>query len=352
MTTLEEYRSQATYIPQLPAFWFNDSEIFKLEQEAIFSRSPSYVGHELMVPHKGDYFVLDWMKQSKALIHNHQGEFRMMSNICRHRQALILKGKGQVKRIICPLHRWVYDLNGKLEGTPYFEDRVCLDLESKGLQNWQGLLFDGKHQNVLDDLKSCKFSNYFDFSNYQFSNLEDYHVVPFHPGLGHFVDCRKLEWQFGANYSIQTVGLLDQLRRPGSQVYEAWHKEVLWAYDGKPPEYGAIWMTYYPSLTLEWYPNVLVVSNIIPTAPGKCSNIVEFYYPKHILADRPSFISAQQSAYMETAIEDQEICERMQQGREALSHAHQNEYGPYLKNLEDGLEHFNYWVKAQLNRSE
>jgi phenylpropionate dioxygenase-like ring-hydroxylating dioxygenase large terminal subunit len=37
--------------------------------------------------------------------------------------------------------------------------------------------------------------------------LEDYHVVPFHPGLGSFVSCDDLTWEFGEWHSVQTVGL-------------------------------------------------------------------------------------------------------------------------------------------------
>src|SRR2546423_960167 len=34
--------------------------------------------------------------------------------------------------------------------------------------------------------------------------LQDNHVEPFHPGLGQFVTCDNLVWQFGDRYSLQT----------------------------------------------------------------------------------------------------------------------------------------------------
>ncbi len=37
--------------------------------------------------------------------------------------------------------------------------------------------------------------------------LEDYHVGPFHPGLGNFVTCDDLRWEFGPRHSVQTVGV-------------------------------------------------------------------------------------------------------------------------------------------------
>ena len=73
--------------------------------------------------------------------------------------------------------------------------------------------------------------------------LEDYHVAPFHPGLGNFVTCDDLTWQFGDWYSVQRVGVTS-LTRPGSSAYERWHKMVLDYHDGQLPAHGAIWLTY------------------------------------------------------------------------------------------------------------
>ncbi len=41
--------------------------------------------------------------------------------------------------------------------------------------------------------------------------LEDYHVGPFHPGLGRFVTCEDLSWEFGDWHSLQRVGVHDAL---------------------------------------------------------------------------------------------------------------------------------------------
>lgn len=367
MPTLSEYRAQYPGLrPQLPPHWFTSAEIHEREQQQIFSQAPRYVGHELMVPQPGDYHVLSETGDSKMIVRDREGTVRLMSNICRHRQALMMRGRGNARRVVCPLHRWVYDLQGELTGAPYFDPKPCLHLDTNKLTSWRGLLFEEAAPDVAADLASFKFASYFDFERYSFHSseltqyafnwktfievyLEDYHVVPFHPGLGRFVNCNKLEWQFGAHFSVQTVALLDGLRRPGTPVYEAWHREAIASYGDAPlPEYGAIWVLYYPSLMLEWYPNVLVVSNIIPTGPESCTNIVEFYYPKGLVESQPNFPQAQQDAYNETAVEDEEICVRMQRGRAALAARGDHEDGPYLEALEDGLEHFNYWFREKL----
>lgn len=349
--------------PQLPVSWYQDPYIYALEQQHVLGATPTYVGHELMVPGHGDFHTLTWMHDAKALVHNQNG-IELISNVCRHRQALILRGRGQSQHIVCPLHRWTYNLQGELMGAPHFPDNPCLHLHSTPLQNWQGLLFDGK-RDIAADLARLGCAEAFSaagmmldrvmIEEYNFNwktfievYLEDYHVGPFHPGLGQFVDCDDLHWEFGQHYSVQTVGVKQSLQKSGSSAYQRWQQQVLQYHAGQAPRHGAIWMVYYPSLMLEWYPQVLVVSHLIPRGVNACTNVVEFYYPEDIALFEREFIEAQQAAYMETAAEDQEICQRMHDGRRALFALGIDQRGPYQQPMESGLEHFHLWLRAQL----
>ena len=118
--------------------------------------------------------------------------------------------------------------------------------------------------------------------------LEDYHVGPFHPGLGNFVTCDDLKWEFAKEYSVQTVGVAPSFGNPGSDIYKKWHEVLLNYRDGKLPERGAIWLTYYPHIMVEWYPHVLTVSTLHPVAVDKTLNVVEFYYPRKSRPSSPS----------------------------------------------------------------
>ncbi|HEX5538574.1 MAG TPA: aromatic ring-hydroxylating dioxygenase subunit alpha, partial [Methylophilaceae bacterium] len=347
---------------QLPVSWYVDPAIYALEQRLLFSRAAQYVGHELMVPNAGDFYTLSWMNDAKALIRNSNG-IELISNVCRHRQALMLQGRGQTQNIVCPLHRWTYNLQGELLGAPHFAENPCLHLSKTSLQSWNGLLFAGK-QDVAKDLArlACKdidFSGYmldrvkideYDFNWKTFIEVyrEDYHVGPFHPGLDQFVDCDQLHWEFGDCYSAQQVGVKHGLAKSGSPVYQKWQQQVLQYGNGDAPAQGAMWMAYYPFLMIEWYPQVLVVSHLIPRGVDACSNVVEFYYPEDIALFEREFVEAHQAAYEETAAEDKEICQRMHNGRRALFAQGIDERGPYQHPLESGLEHFHLWLRAQL----
>jgi choline monooxygenase len=178
--------------------------------------------------------------------------------------------------------------------------------------------------------------------------LEDYHVGPFHPGLGNFVTCDDLRWEFMARvFGADRGRAANWPGQGGLPVYERWHEQLLpTARRAAPSKFGAIWLTYYPHIMVEWYPHVLTVSTLHPMAPTKTLNMVEFYYPEEIAAFEREFVEAQQAAYMETCIEDDEIGERMDAGRKALMQRGDNEVGPYQSPMEDGMQHFHEWYRA------
>ena len=117
---------------------------------------------------------------------------------------------------------------------------------------------------------------------------------------------------------------------------------------GRTPKHGAIWLTYYPHVMVESYPHVLVVSTLFPRGPRKTLNLIEFFYPEEIVAFEREFVEAQQAAYMETCVEDDEIALRMDAGRRALMQRGDDEVGPYQSPMEDGMQHFHEWYRAAM----
>jgi len=346
-------------VSQLPVSMYFDEKVFELEKRLLFDDGPGYVGHELMVPEVGNYRSLEWLDHAKLLFRTADG-VHLLSNVCRHRQAIMLQGSGSAEHIVCPIHRWTYDHRGTLLGAPHFPDNPCLNLQRDRLESWNGLLFKGPRAPAAD-LAGMKVASDFDFSGYRLDHvelhecnynwktfievyLEDYHVVPFHPGLGNFVTCDDLSWQFGDWYSVQRVGITS-LAKPGTATYQKWHQAVLDYYGGERPAHGAIWLTYFPNVMVEWYPHVLVVSTLIPRDVDRTTNVVEFYYPEEIFEFERAFVEAEQAAYMETAREDDDIAERMDRGRLALLKNGRNEVGPYQSPFEDGMQHFHEFYR-------
>lgn len=184
-----------------------------------------------MVPQHGNYHVLEALNKSAVLVNNN-GKINVLSNVCRHRQALMLENQGSASHIVCPLHRWTYGLDGTLEGAPYFKENPCLNLESFPAEEIHNLIFKQTYKqssiNVKDAMEFKQLNQLLNFDAYKLHSvkidhydfnwktfievyLEDYHVWAFHPGLNNIVDCDDLSWEFKAFSSIQKVPFREKI---------------------------------------------------------------------------------------------------------------------------------------------
>ena len=344
----------------LPIASYFDSGWFERELQQIFASGPNYVGSEPMVPEIGDYMTLPATEHGKVLVHGPSG-INLLSNTCRHRQGLVLDGKGNNANIVCPLHRWTYDLNGKLLGAPDFDVTPDCSLPRTPLTRWNGLLFAGPRDPNLD-LQDFPLAPDYNFSDYVFEKavveecpfnwkafleiyLELYHVEAMHPGLQKWVDPDNYEWGFGDRWSYQILGIKDGLKAQTSPNYQRYRDAILEYSGGKLPKYGTVWSILYPNVMLEWYPCALVVSTLIPRSPELTTNVVEFYYPEEVQAFERQIVDAHQAAYAESAAEDAQICTRLQRGRRALWLAGGDDSGPYHSPHEDGMIHLHDFIR-------
>ena len=135
MSDLSLQLQQAT--SQFPVSSYFSEALFQRELDTIFAHGPRYVGHAAAVPNVGDYYALPQENEGRALVHTPNG-IQLISNVCRHRQAVMLKGRGtlpQGNNIVCPLHRWTYSSEGTLLCAPHFPEDPCLNLNKSKLHN-------------------------------------------------------------------------------------------------------------------------------------------------------------------------------------------------------------------------
>src|SRR6218665_3376227 len=82
---------------QLPVSSYFDEALFQREMAQIFQRGPRYVGHAASVPEVGDYHTLPQENGGRVLVRTPEG-VQLVSNVCRHRQAVMLKGRGSLNQ--------------------------------------------------------------------------------------------------------------------------------------------------------------------------------------------------------------------------------------------------------------
>ena len=349
---------------QLPVSWYTDPTFHEIERRHVFGDDPGYVGQASMVPEVGDYHVLDWADSAWALVRNLEG-VELLSNVCRHRQALLLDGRGQARNIVCPIHRWSYDLGGHQRAAPHFPENPCLDLDRRPLRHWNGLLFQGR-RDVQAELAGFSMAAELDYSGYEYQStvvdrypvnwktfmeiyLELYHVEPFHTGLKGYVDCAAFEpgdWDFGETWSNQVMTLKGSMDT-ASEASQRYYRLVT-ELRGHPPRHAALWFCLYPNVMLEWYPEALAVSFLVPESASSTVNVVDLFYPPDVMADHPEIVEAHQTAYDESAAEDRLIVERIDSGRRALYRQGLDDAGPYQDPLERGMVHFHRWLRDRL----
>ncbi len=110
--TLFEARKPGFSLPQA---LYNDPQIFAFDLQAIFGRSWLLATTEAELPRSGSYVSVTIGGCPLIIVRDRNGDIRAFHNSCRHRGAQICpEGKGKTNRLVCPYHRWTYDLSGQL----------------------------------------------------------------------------------------------------------------------------------------------------------------------------------------------------------------------------------------------
>ena len=130
----------------LPASWYSDTEVLRLEHEQIFSRSWQYAGVLEQVAEPGSFFTCRAGHTPIVVVRDRAGELRAFVNVCRHRGHEVAHGCGQRETLQCPYHAWTYDLDGSLRAAPRSEREPGFDPSEWGLRpvlvdTWGPLVF-------------------------------------------------------------------------------------------------------------------------------------------------------------------------------------------------------------------
>ena len=130
----------------MPPRVYTSDAFLALEQREIFHKQWLCVGRASTLSNPGDYLSAQIDGQPIVVMRNEQGELRGLSNVCLHRMSVLLEGRGNVRRIVCPYHAWNYSLDGALKGAPLMDrqDGFCKEnyrLPAVRCEEWQGWIY-------------------------------------------------------------------------------------------------------------------------------------------------------------------------------------------------------------------
>lgn len=98
-----------------PVSSYTCPEHLELEQARLFRSSALMIGLSCQLAGPGDYLTDDLSGVPIAIVRTSEGGLSAFINVCRHRGARLLDGRGTLKATLsCPYHGWVYDLHGRL----------------------------------------------------------------------------------------------------------------------------------------------------------------------------------------------------------------------------------------------
>jgi Rieske 2Fe-2S family protein len=99
----------------LPQGLYNTQDAFDFDMEAIFGRTWLMIGFEVELPRDGSWMATSIGPWPVVVTRDRNGDLHAFHNACRHRGARICKpGKGASARLVCPYHRWTYEMSGEL----------------------------------------------------------------------------------------------------------------------------------------------------------------------------------------------------------------------------------------------
>ncbi|MSP75743.1 MAG: aromatic ring-hydroxylating dioxygenase subunit alpha [Rhodospirillaceae bacterium] len=125
--------------------FYTAPEVFAADLARIQHRHWVFAGYAFQIPKPGDYFTYRVGTESIIVVRDRAGEIRAFHNVCRHRGSRICSTEtGHAHRLVCPYHRWTYELDGTLvldTRREFGVDKESLSLKPVSVVDAAGLLF-------------------------------------------------------------------------------------------------------------------------------------------------------------------------------------------------------------------
>lgn len=278
----------------LPAWIYRDPEYFAVEMARVIRPSWQVVCHVAEVAGTGDWHRLDYAGESVIVVRGEDGGLRAFTNVCRHRGSrLVDEARGCAKKLVCPYHAWVYELDGRLTGVPQRGSYPTLDMARTGLAGvelevWAGFVFvrlEGGGPSVAemmapyaDEVVPYRFEDMrplgpvrerrrtVNWKNLCDNYSDNLHVPIAHPGL------KRL---FGTNYETKAAPWVDWLGGPltpddgPASWSERMYRSLLPDAPHLPEAKRRDWwyLKLWPNIAFDIYPDQIDFMQFIPVSP-------------------------------------------------------------------------------------
>jgi len=340
-THYEDVRRPLIEASTLPSWCYTSEAFYQREVEQIFLKQWNFAGRLDEIPDSGDYMLLDFCGESVIVIRGKDDVVRAFANVCRHRSARLLEGRGRCRTIVCPYHSWVYDLDGTLLRMKGMEQTAGFDPAENGLiplqvESWAGFLFVSFANDVMpleehlgdmtEQYASYRFADMLcvrrrsydlkcNWKLYIENAMEDYHTATVHKDSIGNQDCvpvsTKGQWAAIHLEAADTIAVLteDNTTLP--------HIEKLSGLAAK----GTYFSVIYPGTFFATHQDCMWWLQLLPHAPDRTTVVIGSCFPRSSIAreDFAREVLKYYARWDKALPEDNAISERQQQGLNSRS---------------------------------
>ncbi|MEM1111264.1 MAG: aromatic ring-hydroxylating dioxygenase subunit alpha [Pseudomonadota bacterium] len=340
----------------LPFHYYHDPRMLEAEQQHVFSDDWVFCCTEADIPRAGDYLTLTIANEPIAVLRGQDGSLRALSNVCRHRGAVLLTGAGNTDRLRCPFHAWTYADDGQLMAIPFDVDkRVSKEehcLPSFNIESWLGLVFVSLNPAAPPPAE-------------RFGGLEQYYARYQIETFSHASPIEVQHWQ--ANWKVVLANFVEGYHffavhensvEPAAPTRDCFYVDggKDWSVTGGKqlgdPESLADWLLgkaaesqflsicMPPNFVCNLYEGYLTWARVLPAGPDSCEVVTGTISAVAFEESR-----AERAIYEKIFDEDRAICERVQRGVRS-SHSR----GGVLVDMERAVVDFHQYWAHQLSK--
>ncbi|MEX3776836.1 aromatic ring-hydroxylating dioxygenase subunit alpha [Pseudomonas sp. MYb118] len=380
----------------LPGAAYSDQDVYRQDLEQIWHREWIFAGHTFELEKPGQYLTLQIGDYPIAIVRGADGQVRAFHNACRHRGSKVCtEAKGKVAKLVCPYHKWTYELDGRLlfagnmggDFNPAEHSLkpahcevvhsyiyVCVAKQAPDFEKFRSAVspFIGPH--YLEDCKVAYESNLVEKGNWKLvfeNNRECYHCDGSHPELlNSFVENDSVQGTGGdadpelaAHWnSCEAGGLPSRLVMDADGQYRMTRIPLSagassYTMDGKPavarrldrsqvPNIGALLYFNYPSTWNHFLGDHALSFRVLPLGPGETVVTTKWLVPKDAQEGVDYDIERLTKVWVATNDQDRRLVEGTQVGVTSPAY----EPGPYSSLVENGVCQFVDWYSTLMLR--
>lgn len=345
----------------LPASFYRDPEAYETIKEKVFLRSWHWVGDDSLVSGESNthpfQLLPSCLDEPMVLTRNKENQYSCLSNVCTHRGNLVVGQARKANKLICRYHGRRFDLEGKFEYMPEFQEaegfpRSCEHLHAFALKKWGPFLFTALEPAFdfdpvlqamderigfmplqkfsLDSSRSKSYHVNAHWALYCDNYLEGFHIPFVHEDLNEVLDYGAYETVLYPHTNLQ-VGYAEGT-------------EVVFDFPEGHMDHGKSIAAYYfwvfPNMMFNFYPWGLSVNIVEPLSINSTKvTFLSYVY------DASKLEKGAGSVLDKVELEDEEVVEGVQQGIQSRYY----NTGRFSPTREQGVHHFHSLLSQFLN---